>query len=88
MWIVWLGSVSFGMMWGWLVANRTVGFRRRSFLNAIVIILTTLLLSAAIAWKIEALMALPFLISALLAFCIHLGWMHQLRVRYHPDIRE
>jgi hypothetical protein len=87
MWIVWLGCVGFGMMWGWLVADRAVGFRRRSFLNTIVIILATLILSAAIAWKIEALGALLFLLSALLAFCVHLGWMHQLRVRYEPDIR-
>ena len=87
MWIVWLGCVGFGMMWGWLVANRTVGFRRRLFLNTSKIVLATLLLSTVIAWKIEALMILPFLLSALLAFCIHLEWRRQLRVRYEPDIR-
>jgi hypothetical protein len=81
MWIVWLGSVASGMMWGWLAANRAVGRRRRSFLDALALILATLLLSAAIAWRVEKLAVLPFLVSASIAFLVHLEWMHSLHIR-------
>jgi hypothetical protein len=82
MWIVWLGISITGLMWGWLVATRIGGYSR-PVLNTLVLIGATLLLGAAIAWKVEYPAVFPFLISAFLAFCVHLEWRHQLRLHFN-----
>jgi hypothetical protein len=81
MWIIWLGAAVTGLMWGWLVATR-IGCSSRPGLNTLVLIGATLLLGAAIALKVEYLAVLPFLISAFLAFCVHLEWRHLLRLHF------
>jgi hypothetical protein len=81
MWIAWLGSAITGLMWGWLVATR-IGGSSRPFLNTLALIGATLLLGAAIALKVGYLAVLPFLISAFLAFCVHLEWRRLLRLHF------
>jgi hypothetical protein len=82
MWILWPGAAITGLMWGWLVATRVDG-TRHPLLNILALIGATLLLGAAIALRVATLAVLPFLISAFLAFCVHLEWRHQVGLHFN-----
>jgi hypothetical protein len=82
MWIVFLGAALTGLMWGWLVATR-IGGSTRPVRNTLVLLGATLLLGTAIALKVEYLAIFPFLISAFLAFCVHLEWRHQVGLHFN-----
>jgi len=80
MWISWLGTAVAGLMWGWLAADHA-GYSRRAWLSALAVIAATLLLGAAIAWKVGRIALFFFLGAAFLAFCVQLEWRRLLRLR-------
>ncbi len=81
MWFVWLGIVSAGLMWGWLITYR-VGSGRHAYRNIIVLIGATLLLATAISWRVERRAFIPFLIITFMAFCVHFEWRRLLKRRF------
>ena len=87
MWIAWLGAAITGLMWGWLAATR-IGSSNRPWLNALSLIGATLLLCAAIAWKVDRQTVLPFLGAGVLACCVHFEWRRLLRMRFGSRVEN
>ena len=79
-----LGSVGFGLVWGWLLGS--LGGRvRRPQLVGWATGAATLLAAAVVRWSADRRALWLFLGAAGLSLLFHLGWREELRRRYRSS---
>jgi hypothetical protein len=77
-----LGSVSFGLVWGWLLGS--LGGRvRRPQLVGWAASAATVLTAFVVRWFADGRGLALFLGALVLSLLLHLGWRDELRRRYH-----
>lgn len=79
-----LGGAGFGLVWGWLMGGLE-GHVQRPLRAWLLAGAATLLLSAEIFWLADGWTVALFLIAALIALLLHVGWRRNLRQRYGPS---